>query len=103
MDSTISIFTGNLFVGCRGNSSSTYGVAGECGRAPDSKGNGCSHGVVIYEDGFFKISVPHLEGTPASKVHFHRLMVYHSFYKIIRSMGLEKSSLLKCPTLLNLG
>jgi hypothetical protein len=99
-DSTISLFTGNLFVGCRGDSSNTYGIAGESFHAPDMKGKGLSHGVVVYEDGFLKISIP--ESEEISKVHFHRLLFYHTFYKIIRSMGLEKGSLLKCPSELTL-
>ncbi len=101
-DSTISIFTGNLFVGSRGASSNTYGIGGECNHAPDSKGEGYSHGVVVYEDGFLKISIPGSEGISDSEVHFHRLLFYHTFYKIIRSMGLMKGSLMKCPSKLTL-
>jgi hypothetical protein len=100
-DLTISIFSGNLYVGARGHASNTYGIAGECSRAPDSKGEGHQHGVVVYEDGFFKISCPGSDAT--SNVHFHRLILYHSFYKVVRSMGLEKQALLSCPSKLTLG
>jgi hypothetical protein len=95
-DGTISLFTGDLYVGCRSDQSHTFGVAGECTHASDIKGDVCSHGVVVYTDAFLKISSPSSEAV--SKVHCHRIILYHVFYKSIRSMGLEKGSLLKCPS-----
>jgi hypothetical protein len=79
-DVTISLFTGNKFVTCRGHASNTYGIGGETSRAPDSEGTGREYGVVVYEDGILKISAQ--ENAETSEVPFHRLMIYHTFYKV---------------------
>ncbi len=100
-DWTVSIFCDNKYVGFRGHAANTHGIFGECNSAPDSEGCGTQLGVVVYDDGFLRIACPGSQ--EVSKIHFTRLIVYNTFYKLIRMMGLEKATLLSCPSELTLG
>ncbi len=81
-DVTVSMFTGDKFIVPIGHPSNTYGIGGESSRAPDSNGAGLQHGTVVYPDGILKVTVnaPGSEGT--SEVPYHRLIIYHTFYKV---------------------
>ena len=84
-DVTVSLFCGDQYIGTRGHASNTHGIGGECNRAPDSTGAGLQHGTVVYTDGILKISTPGSDGM--SKVPFHRLIIYHTFYKVQSKLG----------------
>ena len=94
-DSNFSLFAGSNLFGFRGHANNTHPYGGERTFAPDSKGSGVPHGVVVYDDGLLRICPPQSAGM--SEIHFHRLIIYHSFYKVIRMFGLEKATLLKSP------
>jgi hypothetical protein len=79
-DVTVSLFTADKFIVSLGHASNTHGIGGECSRAPDSKGAGLQHGTVVYTDGILKVRAPGREGT--SEVPYHRLIIYHTFYKV---------------------
>ena len=66
-----------------GHSNATYGAYGELLRAPNEAGNPIQYGVVSYKNG--SLSIPSSdENGNAVDVPFHRLLLYHNFYKQAR-------------------
>ncbi len=94
-DMTISFFTGSLLLAFGAHAATTHGVYGEAVRSPMGGRVGhMAYGVVSYEHG--TLSIPYA-GNDHVLLDFQRLLVYHSFYKLILQFGLTKDSLLKSP------
>ena len=119
----MSIFTGHFLLAFGGHSNATFGAYGEIARARNDLGNPTQYGVVTYKNG--SLHIPCSNGT-VLEVPFHRLLLYHNFYKqsrclinntlhewkdeqsirfisdVFRSLGFEKCTLLRSPRLLSL-